>query len=54
MELVEGCLKDYDGLINLIDIIKEIFNTLCNKIDLKLMYMDYFLIEGRTQILSKV
>jgi hypothetical protein len=36
MAVIESCLRDYEGLSHLIEIIKELFNTLCNKIDLKL------------------
>ncbi len=38
LQLVESELKDYENLTCLVNIIKTIFQTLANKIDLKLMW----------------
>lgn len=37
LKLVESELKDYENLTCLVNIIKTIFQTLANKIDLKFM-----------------
>lgn len=36
LKVVENELRDYDDLTELVGIIKTVFNTLANKIDLKI------------------